>query len=762
MACDVRITLNDGSYITWKNFVDFSYSPIEEIAKVLFEDNKKRQELSSKFTKFYSSSNIGDSQIGNISYSKLREQIPIRGGWPEYDLEGKGTYILYIDQNKGHGLPKPYKVRVNKDGEPDKFVTIQPIYKSSLNAFRNHLVVTQMVDSLDDTIKFSPEFTKLTEGKSLQEIKDIFKTYLEENSYTGEETFKYKNKVLDSETVIQDEILGLSGRIKNRIYKNEVFNYLKSNLEVVDSTKRRYGIQFGNFVEALERLNTDKKLDEKIQSLRNMQQSETATIKEIVDLTSDIIDTLKQKDPEFPYIVSILKDGVLQFNLISKTINEKYGGITYSDIQKQYIFKEDYKGFDIYYRDGRFYVTKGPMTGESNVIPYSSIEDARKSVDYNIMGSKQTLSYYLNRRFKDEVDKTYITSTKKFEKDQIIKSLDYKLPSKTVTGELATLLNNRTYKDFVNYINSTYDSPLKEHILETVNTPEKAGVFIYMLANNESNIYNILSSIAQSGYRYFYVMQGDTPYNLRIKEITEDSFKTLRDEYKEAPKLTQAIPTAEFINSLVKAIQNKLQGTGFTIELLTSDEIKKKYPKSDLNAKAFVSGDKIIINASTADILTPLHEYAHIFLGMLKARNFNKYRQLIDNALNTYKNQDVLAKLRARKEEQYPDYTEYDIDEELFADMFSRYIIDNTDYTEIDNEVKKEVLQSLDALNEFSKRFNLANLWKSPISIFSDYNSDVMIDLDESDDRNVHKVYRQATNWIRQQIHDKKIKENCK
>jgi hypothetical protein len=42
MACDVRITLNDGSYITWKDFVDFSYSPIEEIAKVLFEDNKKR------------------------------------------------------------------------------------------------------------------------------------------------------------------------------------------------------------------------------------------------------------------------------------------------------------------------------------------------------------------------------------------------------------------------------------------------------------------------------------------------------------------------------------------------------------------------------------------------------------------------------------------------------------------------------------------------------------------------------------------------
>ena len=68
----------------------------------------------------------------------------------------------------------------------------------------------------------------------------------------------------------------------------------------------------------------------------------------------------------------------------------------------------------------------------------------------------------------------------------------------------------------------------------------------------------------------------------------------------------------------------------------------------------------------------------------------------------------------------------------------------------------------MNILNEFSKRLNLANLWQQPISIFSNYNSDIMIELNDNDDRNVHKVYRQAANWIRDNINKKKIKEVCK
>jgi len=60
MACDVELTLNDGSKITLKDSIDFSYSPIEEIAKVLFNDSKKRSELSDKFSKFYS---LSDTNI---------------------------------------------------------------------------------------------------------------------------------------------------------------------------------------------------------------------------------------------------------------------------------------------------------------------------------------------------------------------------------------------------------------------------------------------------------------------------------------------------------------------------------------------------------------------------------------------------------------------------------------------------------------------------------------------------------------------------
>jgi len=43
---------------------------------------------------------------------------------------------------------------------------------------------------------------------------------------------------------------------------------------------------------------------------------------------------------------------------------------------------------------------------------------------------------------------------------------------------------------------------------------------------------------------------------------------------------------------------------------------------------------------------------------MLKARNYDKYRYLVHNALTTYRNQDALAKLRARQEDLHKDYTE--------------------------------------------------------------------------------------------------------
>jgi len=121
---------------------------------------------------------------------------------------------------------------------------------------------------------------------------------------------------------------------------------------------------------------------------------------------------------------------------------------------------------------------------ESNVIPYNSIEDARKSVDLNIMSDKQTLSDHLNKRLKDEYDRTYIKSTKRFNTGQIIKSLDIRLRNKSISGELSTLLNNRTYKDFVNYVKNNYNEITSEAILDVITDPEKAGVFVYMLANN--------------------------------------------------------------------------------------------------------------------------------------------------------------------------------------------------------------------------------------------------------------------------------------
>jgi hypothetical protein len=47
---------------------------------------------------------------------------------------------------------------------------------------------------------------------------------------------------LDIDSIIEDEVLSLSGRIRNRVYKNEIFNYLKNNLQKVKINDKKYEI----------------------------------------------------------------------------------------------------------------------------------------------------------------------------------------------------------------------------------------------------------------------------------------------------------------------------------------------------------------------------------------------------------------------------------------------------------------------------------------------------------------------------------------
>ena len=69
---------------------------------------------------------------------------------------------------------------------------------------------------------------------------------------------------------------------------------------------------------------------------------------------------------------------------------------------------------------------------------------------------------------------------------------------------------------------------------------------------------------------------------------------------------------------------------------MTQGEIKSKYGDRRALANGFVTGNSIIINTTISDISTPIHEYIHVFLGMVKALNFDKYREIVEYSLNRW------------------------------------------------------------------------------------------------------------------------------
>ena len=108
-----------------------------------------------------------------------------------------------------------------------------------------------------------------------------------------------------------------------------------------------------------------------------------------------------------------------------------------------------------------------------------------------------------------------------------------------------------------------------------------------------------------------------------------------------------------------------------------------------------------------------------------------------------------------------------DIDEEVFADLFAGYILNSkykqfVDLSIVRHDVTKEGGTIWDMIGNDKSIVSLGQIWDYPLSSLTSLNSDFIIDLGEDDSvQSRFKVFRQATNWIQQQITDKKIIENC-
>ena len=88
------------------------------------------------------------------------------------------------------------------------------------------------------------------------------------------------------------------------------------------------------------------------------------------------------------------------------------------------------------------------------------------------------------------------------------------------------------------------------------------------------------------------------------------------------------------------------------------------------NVKGFVKNGEIYINASNATEEDLFHEYTHIMLGVLKAKNYENYYDIVTLVAKS----DGAKRVKNSLKQQYEYLAEQDLNEEVFAEMFARYM----------------------------------------------------------------------------------------
>ena len=356
----------------------------------------------------------------------------------------------------------------------------------------------------------------------------------------------------------------------------------------------------------------------------------------------------------------------------------------------------------------------------------------------------------------------------------------------------------------------SYDKSKARKLLEKVDTFEKISCFMMLLNQDtigENNlksrgenvgpitldvIQNIVNILDNAKYKYYVVEDQDEYFTIespgankfakRIKKaygkeydkknvkcartlLTPIKYEQINKRDEKYGKLDRHGESIQYLRALGDKIQAKLNPNndenGLHVYVMTQSELEQELgEKMDIRngVKAFIYNGNIYVNASCATIDDMFHEYTHIMLGVLKVVNFENYQKLM---------QIVGTKLRRQKEKLrkvYPDLADTDLDEELFANQFGKWLSSQNKPEELNDifmMAKQQVGKALTSI--FSKDTIDTGAFegvKNVFDIFQQFGYDLNKYMKSGNDMNLEKGrnFRQATNWIQQQI--KKYKDD--
>lgn len=625
-------------------------------------------------------------------------------------------------------------------------------------------------------------------------------------------------------TELNNVLKAIEGKkVKEATYQDIFANEIVSNSKWSSARKLHY-ISQADFVQALRvKLSDLQSKRDSIQDKSSPAYQTNIALSQAIDRFlklenktpkhwNEIINLLiDQTDDEFSYSFNSIERNSIYLNNVPRTLEDRYVDFTYKTINVLKPVGPVYKGFTIYMSPtGDYYYSRHVLTTKSYGKKYKSKEDCIKAIEQSIQNNPISQQSLIEFKTRGERDVVYIPN--KFLPGQVVKSLNlrFKQSQKLNAVEQDLIYNSglnggNNLSKFYSYVMSIVDTKTPDYtrkqLEKIIDTAEKAACFIYALNESEGDdrikisskvLDSILTRIQEAKYEYFVVetvgdrTSASDKYGFKIYTNTtsegvqkKGTYRTLltpiqsveinNSLIKTDEQAVRPVPSIRMLNDLAKKIQDKL-GINIHIETQSTleDLFKEWGQEMPSNVKGFVKNGEIYINASNATEEDLFHEYTHIMLGVLKAKNYENYYDIVTLVAKS----DGAKRVKNSLKQQYEYLAEQDLNEEVFAEMFARYMA-GRDLGAFLNGVLRDSRKAVDEKmgSIFGSQRITGEFYNASLNdVFRQFGYDLGQLVKEGNGLEISSgnVYRQASTWIEGQIKKYKdtkgefgIYENC-
>ena len=448
------------------------------------------------------------------------------------------------------------------------------------------------------------------------------------------------------------------------------------------------------------------------------------------------------------------------------SFNSVYG-TTYQDFDNSIPVKTvgSHTIFTFKQGDDTLYIVTRHLPNEySEALTFTSQEEAEKYADK--LRLKETLREGAIGNLKNidspEKDGRTFESPEFHPANTYIKSLAININFNNFYNQEQALLD-KPLSAFYKYLEEL-DSSSTSALIAKLDSAEKAVAFLAKInepgfIRTSGNFIKAADEVGQLGYKYYYIRSS---YKLQNGNYRSHFIPVPNAENMivDNPSPDPKIPIITQLDAIAEVMQNKF---GVKVNVMTQSEINDEMDKEDglfkgqefnEGTKAFIYNGEIYVNSTYATDRDLFHEYAHLFMGVLKARNKEWYVQTLNAILelSSYAQEQLQEKMKSLGR------SYYDSAEEVFADLYGRYLQNNLPRQlehVFDNDILKSVTHSIFDLadskadiNDFLKYGRLSNL-------FMRFNSDIALAFSRNknflhDDQLT--LQRRKQNWIEQQL----------